>query len=64
MIGTTTKNKVCRQPRPSALPTSVPTRAAMTVPAASGTKIFRKPLTSTARSMLKMLPTMIEAMNR
>ena len=46
------------------MPTAVPTAPATTVPAASGTKIFRKPLISTWRSMLRMLPTMIDAMNR
>jgi hypothetical protein len=38
--------------------------AATIEPTASGTKIFRKPLTKTRRSMPKMLPTMMQAMNR
>ena len=46
------------------MPTAVPTIAAATEPAASGMKIFTKPWISTRRSMLRMLPTMIDAMNR
>ena len=64
MIGTTMKKRVWKTPRPSSAPTQVPTMAATTDPSARGRKILRKPLISTVRSIPKMLPTMIDAMNR
>ena len=51
-------------PTSTAVPTTVPTAPARTEPTPMGTKIFRKPRISTWRSMPKMLPTMIAAMNR
>ena len=47
MIGTTMIEERVVRAQPERVPTSVPTIAAATVPAASGTKIFMKPLIST-----------------
>jgi hypothetical protein len=46
---------------PSATPTNVPTAPATTEPNQSGTKIFKKPLIRTCRSMPKILPTITAA---
>ena len=46
------------------MPTAVPTKAATAEPTASGTNIFKKPFTRTWRSIPKMLPTMMHAINR